>query len=339
MENNEMNDLAIDTILPAHPIMVVLVDDQPMVAETIRRMLEDETDIDFHYCMEAKEALNQVAAIHPTLILQDLIMPQIDGLELVSQYRAHPECSEIPIIVLSAREDPKVKAEAFARGVSDYVVKLPDKIELIARIRHHSQWYIHKRQRDDAYRSLQESQRQLKDMNLKLLHLSTHDSLTNIPNRYHFDQAFSDEWRRGGRDKSPLSLIMIDIDLFKKYNDGLGHLAGDQCLGKVADVLSKNLQRPADSVSRYGGEEFVVLLPGTDAEGALTMANKLLDEVITLKIPHPESPISDFVTISLGVATKIPNNSERPDTLLHEADQALYYAKESGRNQIKVAVQ
>jgi len=330
---------SIEATLPAHPIMVVLVDDQPMVAESIRRMLDDESDIDFHYCMEAEDALQLVASIHPTVILQDLIMPHVDGLDLVRQYQEHPACREIPLIVLSAREDPKTKAEAFALGVSDYVVKLPDKLELVARIRHHSQWYIHKLQRDDAYRSLQESQRQLKDMNLKLLHLSTHDSLTNIPNRYHFDQVFSDEWRRCGRDKTHLSLIMIDIDFFKKYNDGLGHQAGDQCLAKVAGILSTILHRPADHVARYGGEEFVVLLPGVDVKGAQTMAEKMLAQVEAMKIRHPDSPISDYVTISLGVATTMPESTNNPDELLNQADQALYYAKQDGRNRIKTAVQ
>lgn len=339
MDYDRISKMGVDATLPAHPIMVVLVDDQPMVAETIRRMLDEEIDIDLHYCMEAKDALELVTSIHPTLILQDLIMPQVDGLDLVSQYRSHPECKDIPIIVLSAREDPKVKAEAFARGVSDYVVKLPDKLELVARIRHHSQWYIHKRQRDDAYRALQESQRQLKEMNLKLLHLSTHDSLTNIPNRYHFDQAFSDEWSRTRRDNIPLSMIMIDIDFFKKYNDGLGHQAGDQCLAKVAGTLSNNLHRPADMIARYGGEEFVVLLPGTDAKGAKKIAARIHSEVTGLEIAHPDSSVSPFVTISLGVATTIPDKMQRPDTLLHEADQALYYAKNNGRNQIKVAAQ
>jgi two-component system chemotaxis family response regulator WspR len=339
MENNSIPEITIDTTLPAHPIMVVLVDDQPMVAETLRRMLEGEGDIDFHYCIEAEDAVNLVAKIHPTLILQDLIMPHVDGLELVRQYRAHAECRDIPIIVLSSREDPKIKAEAFALGANDYVVKLPDKLELVARIRYHSQWYIHKQQRDDAYRSLQESQRQLKDMNLKLLRLSTHDGLTNIPNRYYFDQVFSDEWSRTNRDKTPLSLIMIDIDYFKNYNDGLGHQAGDQCLVTVACMLSKVLHRPADTVARYGGEEFVVLLPGTDAKGAQTIAETMRSEVAALKVPHPGPSTSDFVTISLGVATAMLDNLKRSEELLHAADKALYYAKQDGRNRVKVAAQ
>jgi len=315
----------------------LLVDDQPMIAETIRRMLDGEDDIDFHYCLDAEEALNMVAAIHPTLILQDLIMPQVDGLDLVSQYRSHPECKEIPIVVLSAREDPNVKAEAFARGANDYVVKLPDRVELLARIRYHSQWYIHKRQRDEAYRSLQESQRQMESMNLKLMHLSTHDSLTNIPNRYHFDQMFSGEWSRSGRDKTPVSIIMIDIDEFKKYNDALGHPAGDKCLAAVANVLSNILKRPADLVARYGGEEFVVLLPGTGAEGAKSIAEKMASEVEALRVPHPGSSVSDHITISLGVATSVADKSGRPDRLLHDADEALYVAKKGGRNQIRMA--
>jgi len=323
--------------LPPHPILVLLVDDQPMVAEAIRRMLADENDIDFHYCMEAQDAMALVASIRPTLILQDLIMPHVDGLDLVHQYRASAEGREIPIIVLSSKEESDVKAEAFARGANDYVVKLPDQVELVARIRYHSQWYIHKRQRDDAYRSLQESQRQLETVNLKLLHLSTHDSLTNIPNRYRFDQAFNDEWHRTGRDKTPLSVIMIDIDFFKRYNDTLGHQMGDKCLANVAAVLAGSMHRPADMLARYGGEEFVALLPGTDAKGAQSMAEKMRAGIESMQLPHPDSPISSFVSISLGVATTTADKSKSEHDLLQAADAALYAAKQGGRNQIKVS--
>ncbi len=337
--SNSISQAPADVGLPMHPIMVILVDDQPIIAESIRRMLDDESDIDFHYCMDAQEAVDMVTSIHPTLILQDLIMPHIDGLKLVQQYRADPLLKEIPIIVLSAKEDPAVKAEAFARGANDYVVKLPDKLELLARIRYHSQWYIHKKQRDDTYRALQESQRQLEKMNLKLLHLSTHDSLTDIANRYYFDQVFRDEWSRTGRDGTPISIIMIDIDQFKKYNDKLGHQQGDQCLSKVAGVLSSSISRPGDLVARYGGEEFVVLLPGTDAKGAEKIAEKIRLKVEEMKTPHPNSDCSDYVTISLGIASTVSEQSKRADSLLLAADQALYRAKAGGRNQLKLAEQ
>ncbi|MDX8411548.1 MAG: diguanylate cyclase [Mariprofundaceae bacterium] len=337
MSVNNIPETGIGGALPAHPIMVILVDDQPMIAESLRRMLDDEDDIDFHYCPDASMALSAVCQIRPTLIVQDLIMPHVDGLDLVRQYRAHPECREIPIIVLSSREEPKTKAEAFAAGANDYVVKLPDKLELVARIRYHSQWYIHKLQRDDAYRSLQESQRRLRHLNLNLLHLSTHDSLTNIPNRYHFDQIYGSEWWRANREKQPLSIIMIDIDFFKNYNDKMGHQPGDQCLTNVADTLKSAIRRPADVIARYGGEEFVALLPGTDARGAKTLAEKMREKVETMKTPHPDSRASKYVTISVGVAGMVPNQKYPPASLIQKADKALYLAKKTGRNRTVIA--
>src|SRR6266481_9705436 len=147
---------------PGHPpdyhVMVLLVDDQAMVCEAVRRSLANQPDIDFHYCADAREALAIANQIKPTVILQDLVMPGIDGLTLVSQYRANPGTKDIPIIVLSTNENPQVKGQAFAMGANDYLVKLPDRIELIARIRYHSKAFMNLVQRDAAYRALRESQ-------------------------------------------------------------------------------------------------------------------------------------------------------------------------------------
>src|SRR5260221_1308149 len=155
--------------LPDYHVMVLLVDDQAMVCEAVRRALANQTDMDFHYCADAREALSIANQIKPTVILQDLVMPGIDGLTLLSQYRANPGTKDIPIIVLSTNENPQVKGQAFALGANDYLVKLPDKIELIARIRYHSRAYLNQLQRDAAYRALRESQQQLVDTNAALL--------------------------------------------------------------------------------------------------------------------------------------------------------------------------
>lgn len=148
-------------LLSDHKIIVLLVDDQAMIGEVVRRMLAPETDIEFHACKDATEALETAVRIRPTVILQDLVMPDIDGLTLVKAYREEPATREVPLIVLSMKEDPAVKAEAFAEGANDYVVKLPDKLELIARIRYHSKGYIAQLQRNEAYRALEESQKRL----------------------------------------------------------------------------------------------------------------------------------------------------------------------------------
>ncbi|MBE0545580.1 MAG: response regulator, partial [Verrucomicrobia bacterium] len=157
---------------PEYHVMVLLVDDQAMVCEAVRRALAAEADIDFHYCADAHEALAVAAQIRPTVILQDLVMPGLDGLILVQQFRASPATRDIPIIVLSTNENPQVKGEAFAKGANDYLVKLPDRIELIARLRYHSRAYLNQVQRDAAYRALRESQQQLIDNNAQLLALN-----------------------------------------------------------------------------------------------------------------------------------------------------------------------
>ena len=152
--------------------MVLLVDDQAMVCEAVRRALANQTDIDFHYCADAREALTVANQIKPTVILQDLVMPGVDGLTLVKQMRANPATRETPIIVLSTNENPQVKGQAFALGANDYLVKLPDKIELVARIRYHSKAYLNLSQRDAAYRALRESQQQLIESNSALISLN-----------------------------------------------------------------------------------------------------------------------------------------------------------------------
>lgn len=153
--------MSTDALLSEHKIIVLLVDDQAMIGEVVRRMLAGETDIEFHACRDAAQALDTALRIRPTVILQDLVMPDIDGLTLVRNYREEPATREVPLIVLSTKEEPAVKAEAFALGANDYVVKLPDKLELIARIRYHSKGYIAQLQRNEAYLALQESQKRL----------------------------------------------------------------------------------------------------------------------------------------------------------------------------------
>ncbi|MCL4786288.1 MAG: response regulator, partial [Verrucomicrobia bacterium] len=157
---------------PEYHVMVLLVDDQAMVCEAVRRALATEPDVDFHYCSDAREALSLATQLRPTVILQDLVMPGVDGLTLVGQFRANPVTKDIPIIVLSTNENPQVKGQAFAIGANDYLVKLPDRIELIARIRYHSRAYLNQLQRDAAYRALRESQQQLIDNNAQLLALN-----------------------------------------------------------------------------------------------------------------------------------------------------------------------
>ena len=153
--------MSTDPVLTQHKVTVLLIDDQPMIGEAVRRMLAGEPDIVFHYCRDAAKALDVAHEVQPTVILQDLVMPEIDGLTLVKTFRANEPTRETPMIVLSTKEEPTVKAEAFALGANDYIVKLPDRLELLARIRYHSKGYINLLQRNEAFDALHESQRRL----------------------------------------------------------------------------------------------------------------------------------------------------------------------------------
>ncbi len=155
--------MPVDLSLGNHKATVLLIDDQAMIGEMVRRMVAPESDIVFHYCKDPNEAIETAKQVQPSVILQDLVMPDIDGLELVTKFREDELTREIPLIVLSTKEEPTVKAEAFSRGANDYLVKLPDRLELIARIRYHSRGYIAMLERNEAYKALQESQRKLAD--------------------------------------------------------------------------------------------------------------------------------------------------------------------------------
>lgn len=164
--------------------------------------------------------------------------------------------------------------------------------------------------------------------------LAYQDGLTGIYNRRAFDEKLEIEWARSGREKTAMALIMIDVDFFKKYNDHYGHQAGDSCLKTLASSLSKSVVRPHDVVARYGGEEFVVILPNCDAAGALAVGQRISDGVLNLRIPHAESTVGDYVTVSMGAATCIAPDNQGQQGLVTLADAALYRAKKAGRNQL-----
>jgi len=312
--------------------VVLLVDDQAIVAEAIRRMLADQPDIALHSCTDVAQAIPLARSIKPTVILQDLVMPGVDGFTLVRFFRADPDTSGIPIIVLSSREDPRDKSRAFEIGASDYLVKLPNKIELIARIRAHSRSFRAQLERDEAYRALESLKRELELKNAELAQLSMRDGLTGLANRRRFDEALLTECGRARRDQSHLSLLLMDVDFFKKYNDTYGHQAGDDCLKRVATALAEAVRRPADLAARYGGEEFVLVLPGTPAEGATHVAEGVRSAVQALAIPHSASTVAEHVTLSLGIATTHEGGDFTPKDLIAAADLGLYAAKRSGRN-------
>ncbi len=318
-----------------HNITVLLIDDQPMISEAVRRALSSEKDIIFHYCQDPTKAADFAAKIHATVILQDLIMPEIDGLAMVRRFRVNEATAKIPIIILSTNEEATYKSEAFKIGANDYLIKLPDKIELIARLRYHSQAYINQLERDEAFRALEISRAQLAKANLDLQKLSSIDSLTGIANRRSFDENLKKEWNRAMRNEKHLSLLMLDIDFFKLYNDHYGHQGGDVCLKQVAAGLNSAIHRETDFLARYGGEEFSAVLPDTDLDGAVKVAEEMRQTIKSQQISHAKSKVCDIVTVSIGVSSVVPQKGADPEILIAAADQALYKAKEDGRDRIK----
>jgi diguanylate cyclase (GGDEF)-like protein len=177
---------------------------------------------------------------------------------------------------------------------------------------------------------------QLQLANQALHRLATSDSLTKLANRRHFDDSLTQEWKRLARDCSPLSLVLCDVDFFKRYNDHYGHQAGDECLMQIAGALNRAARRPADLVARYGGEEFALILPNTSSIGAVRVVKKIQAEMNALQIPHLASDVSDVVTLSIGIASIAPTLQGSPDRLIEATDQALYEAKRQGRNTYSV---
>jgi two-component system chemotaxis family response regulator WspR len=191
-------------------------------------------------------------------------------------------------------------------------------------------------QRDEAYRALRVSQQQLLDTNLVLQRLMNSDGLTGLSNRRHFDEYLELEWRRAMREQGQLSLMMIDVDYFKAYNDSFGHLEGDEALRQVAKAIRASGSRPSDLPARYGGEEFALVLPNTSPGGARLLAEKLRQTIAGMSIPHNAPTEGSVLTVSIGLSTVVPQVGSHSRQLIQSADQGLYAAKHNGRNQVVV---
>jgi two-component system chemotaxis family response regulator WspR len=312
----------------AERAVVLLVDDQPMVGEAIRRMLLDQPDIEYQYCSKGSLAVETAERLKPTVILQDLVMPDVDGLTLVSRYRASSVIRDTPVIVLSSKEDPAIKRDAFQGGANDYLVKVPDKIELVARIRLHSKVFLTQVQRDDAYRQLEERVQELQAVRDELSRLVSTDSMTGLYSRRRWLELAATEFSRHRRYKRPLTLLMADLDFFKRINDTSGHDIGDEVIRQFAGVL-RAMGRESDLPGRIGGEEFAVLLPETPIAGAEEVARRVVAACRDLTIPAPTGHVK--FTCSLGVA-EAGGIDGTVDDLLRRADAALYEAKRGGRD-------
>ncbi len=320
---------------------ILIVDDQPANLLALEALLED-LDLRIITATSGNQALSLMLEHDFALVLLDVQMPDMDGFEAATLMRGRKETRHVPIIFVTALNRGKKHIfKGYEAGAVDYLAKPIDSEILKSKVRIFLELDRQKKLLEEhailldlKVRELLEAQHQLKEANVQLEHLSVLDGLTGIPNRRRFDDFFNLEWRRATREHTPLSLIIIDIDYFKAYNDRYGHQAGDECLKLVSAALGKALMRPTDLIARYGGEEFVAVLPETAPKGALHIARLLHRNMEKLAIPHADSTVADHVTISLGVSTTVPTQDTKPTVLLETADQALYRAKQEGRNRI-----
>jgi len=291
---------------------ILIVDDTPLNIKMLGEVLRD--DYKVMVATSGERAL-QIARSDtaPDIILLDIMMPVMDGYEVCKQLKTDGRTQGIPVIFISAKCETADEMRGLELGAVDYISK-PFSMPIVnARIKTHLA---------------------LKKKSDMLEWLTCTDGLTNIANRRRLNEFLKQEWNRGRRIGSLLSLIFVDIDFFKKYNDHYGHQSGDDCLVNVANILESSLARSTDFVARYGGEEFVAILPETGSEASLGIAEKIRRNVEQADIPHVASDLDRHVTLSLGVASMIPVDGVTADDLLKAADAALYAAKENGRNRV-----
>lgn len=295
--------------LPARPRLLV-VDDQPINIQTLYQVFHADHEVFVATSGEQALAFCRGNPL-PDLILLDVVMPGLDGLAVCQQLKADPVLANIPVIFVTACMDPADETRALEAGGVDFITKPVNPMVVRARVKTH----LTLKAQGDFLRSL-----------------VFIDGLTGVANRRRFDEALLSEWRQCRRAGTPLALLMIDIDHFKRYNDHYGHPTGDACLQQVAAVLKAAMQRACDLVARYGGEEFVCLLPGCDQAPALAKAQALQAALAAQGIAHEASPTAAWVTLSIGVAVAQPQAGGSPAALVAAADAALYSAKHRGRN-------
>lgn len=319
---------------------ILIVDDSADARLLLESFLKKAGYEDITLAESADEALKYLdtdGAEEIDLILMDILMPGMNGVEACRRIRENTRLQDIPVIMVTAKTEGIDLKSAFDAGAVDYVTKPVKKIEFLTRIRSTLKLKHETDKRKARERDLVEMTQKLDRANQRLEYLSYMDELTDIANRRYFEEHFDQEWKRARRYSRHLSLIMIDIDFFKNYNDTYGHKEGDVCISKVAAALKHTLKRPGDFVARYGGEEFVAVLPDTDITGAGVVAESMRSDVRSLGIEHNGNPAVGEVTISLGVASTVPGSDKiTTETLVIEADRALYRAKQGGRNRVEV---
>jgi diguanylate cyclase (GGDEF)-like protein len=316
---------------PDRDVSILLVDDDPGAIQLMGRILADVGKLRF--ATNGRDALRLAHDSAPDLILLDAEMPGMSGFELLRMLKAQASLADVPVIFITSHTEAGFEVSALDMGAADFIAKPLKSSRVLARVR---------------------TQLRVKQMADELRRTATTDALTGVANRRQFDELLEREWLRARRSGDPVSLLMIDVDHFKLYNDLYGHPKGDVCLKHVTQALVSACKRPADLVARYGGEEFMILLPQTPRHGAERMAQQVLDAVAGFGIFHEDSQTTHYVSVSVGISCfddasacwenlsaeqRARDDSHtllRASDLVQAADKALYSAKQAGRGRARL---
>lgn len=288
---------------------ILVVDDSASNRQLLGELLQ--TDYTVLLAKNGDQALLRAQEQQPDLILLDVMMPEMDGYEVLRLLKADASTAPIGVIFITGLDTPDDEERGLLMGGSDYITKPFHPAVVKARVAVHMQVARQRRMLET---------------------LANIDALTELPNRRQLDVVLAAECSRAGRTGHPLSVALLDVDYFKRYNDHYGHAMGDRVLQTIAGVLSREMKRPSDLAARYGGEEFVLIMPDTPLNDALELAREVCHAIATLHIPHDKSEDYPYVTVSIGVACSSANVPPSAESLLQVADAHLYHAKARGRN-------
>lgn len=317
---------------------ILIVDDIPSNIDILSSILGQ---VGYHVMIaySGQSALVKSKNHNLDLIMLDILMPDIDGLTVCKQLKENPQTQDIPVIFMTGLSEIKDKVAGFEVGAADYITKPIQYQEVLARVNTHISIYqLQKQLKEEVEHSNQLTQtlktktKELEYANKILEKLANIDGLTCIANRRCLDLHLEKEWANLVHKQKPLALLLIDIDHFKLYNDHYGHQAGDECLQMIANTIEQSLSRPTDLVGRYGGEEFMVLLPNTMQIQAIEIANTIQNNIQYLNIPHIAASRYNRITASIGITSITLYTQETLEQLIEAADKALYSAKNTGRN-------
>ncbi len=324
---------------------ILIVDDQVQNRTLLETLLQPEGYLTLS-AASGEEALASVAQHAPDLILLDVMMPGMDGYQVAGRLKANPVTSDIPIIMVTVKDDRSDRLSGLNAGAEDFLTKPVDRAELWLRVRNLLRLKKHAeaeivtlntgldRRVEERTQQLTQLSAELSAANESLEQLSLHDGLTGLANRRFFDTYLADQIALARRHKRSLALVMYDVDAFNAYNDHYGHPAGDECLKQIAAALRSCCRRPGDIAARYGGEEFAMILPDTDLVGAARIAEGARNAIAQLNLAHQHSPAAAHASISGGIAVLLRNADMTAQQLTAAADQALYQAKHLGRDRI-----